>query len=53
MDEVLKETLERAERNIENPECMNHIGPLYQSGYVTGVKDMIKMIREAYGCSKD
>ena len=53
MDEVLKETLERAERNIENPECMNYIGPLYQSGYITGVKDMIKMIREAYGCSKD
>lgn len=53
MDSLLKETLEKAERNIENPECMNHIGPLYQSGYIEGVKDMIKMIREAYGCSKD
>lgn len=48
MDKILEETLKTAEENIKHPDCMSYIGPLYKCGYIAGVKDMIKMIRDAY-----
>ena len=53
MEDILKEVLERAEKNIESPDCMSHIGGVYRAGYICGVKDLIKMIRDAYGCDRN